>query len=51
MLERTKVLHAKYNYKGAVVRVFIWKKVITPADHKRMLEIKRDQGIIQQVVE
>lgn len=49
MLERSKVLHAKYNYKGAVVRVFIWKKVITPADHKRMLEIKRDQGIIQQV--
>ena len=49
MLERSKVLHAQYKYKGADVRVFIWKKVITPADHKRMLEIKRDQGIIHQV--
>ena len=49
MLERSKVLHAEYSYKGADVAVFINKKVLTPADYKRMLEIKRDKGIVKQV--
>jgi hypothetical protein len=49
MLERSKVLHAEYTYKGAEIAVFINKTVLTPADYKRMLDIKRDKGIIKRI--